>query len=480
MKSFNRLQSIPKIYLLVFTTLVIKLILLPYSQTINADAVSRIFASQKWMENPEWTTSSIWAPFHFYIHGFALMVWNNTIYTPKIITIIFAVCTLIPFYYLTKREFNKSGAFIASILLAICPILFHNSFLALSETPYLFFLTFSLNTLSKGVREKSIPYLLISGLIMSIASGIRYEAWVMTAILSFVLLVSKNWKDIFFFNFTASLFPIYWLLSNYLETGNPLFSIQGTYNWNFEIMGNNENLEFKDYLKRIWFFPFSWVIAIGIPTGFIILKTIFKSYSKKALNSNFILLSLPFFIMLLFYQYNTFKGALLLQHRYIGTLVVLSLPFIAIYFKEFSIKKVKQAFLFSAITISLSFIYNTSHVKPLPRLGEQSSVTIIEKIKTNTNSNSSLIIDFIGWDKSYFIALQSQLDKNDIVIIEGAKHSKIPKNNVLQKLNNYSNGLILLKRNSELQKFINLPKINITTKEIYKDEEVSVIKWNSN
>ncbi|MDG1475868.1 MAG: hypothetical protein P8Q14_01855, partial [Vicingaceae bacterium] len=372
------------------------------------------------------------------------------------------------------------GAFIASTLLATCPILFHNSFLALSETPYLFFLAISLNTLSKGVKGNSTAHLLIAGLLMSIASGIRYEAWVMTAILSFILLLTKNWKHIFFFNFTAALFPIYWLLSNYLETGDPLYSIQGTYHWNFEIMGNNEGLHFEDYLRRAWFFPFSWIIAIGIPTGFLVLKTIFKSYSKKTRNLKLILLSLPFFIMFLFYQYNTFKGSLLLQHRYIGTLVILSLPFIAIYFKELSNKKIKQAWLFGALTIGLSLIYNTAHVKPLPRLGEQSAVSIIKEIKANTDENTSLIIDFIGWDKSYFIALQSQVYRKNILIIEGAKYSKIPESSVQEKLTNYPNGIILFKKESALQKAVKLNEHNITSKNIYEDDEVVVLKWEAN
>jgi 4-amino-4-deoxy-L-arabinose transferase-like glycosyltransferase len=480
MRFIKIFQAIPKICLLVFITLVVKLILLPFSQTINADAVSRIFSSQKWMENPEWVTSSVWAPFHFYIHGFSLMFWNNTIYTPKLVTILFSTATLLPFYFLTKREFNQSGAFIASIFLAICPILFHNSFLALSETPYLFFLALSLNTLSKGVKENSILYLLLAGLIMSIASGIRYEAWVMTAIMSFILLFTKKWKHFLFFNLTAALFPIYWLLSNYLETGDPLFSIQGTYHWNFEIMGNNENLDFESYLKRIWFFPFSWIIAIGIPTGFLVLKTIFISYTKKSRNLHFISLSLPFFIMFLFYQYNTLKGSLLLQHRYIGTLVILSLPFIAVYFKELSRKKIKLVWLFCFLTIGLSFIYNTAHVKPLPRLSEQSSVTIINKINQYKDENSSLIIDFIGWDKSYFIALQSQVDKKNILLIEGAKYSNIPFDMARKKLNNYSNGIILLKKNSKLQKALKLNEYNITSEKMYEDKSVVVLKWIKN
>lgn len=480
MRFIKVFHSIPKIYLLVFITLVVKLILLPFSQTINADAVSRVFSSLKWMENPTWTSSSVWAPFHFYIHGFGLMIWNNLIYTPKIITILFSVFTLLPFYFLTKREFNKSGALIGTIFLAISPILFHNSFLALSETPYLFFLALTLNLLSKGIKENSILLVLMAGLMLTVTSGIRYEAWIVTAILSLVLLLAKQWKYFFVFNFTAALFPVYWLLSNWLETGDPLFSIHRSYHWSSEIMGNNDDLNFKSYLKRIWFFPFSWVIAIGVPTGYLVLKPILKSYSKKGKNLRLILLSLPFIVMFLFYQYNTFKGSLLLQHRYIGTLVILSLPFIAIYFKELTPKKIKQVWLFSLLTISLSFIYNTSHVKPLPRLKEQSSIEIIDVIKKYTNNNSSLIIDFIDWDKSYFIALQSEIKPKDMVIVEGAKNSKIPMKSIDMKISKYFNGVILLKKNSELASVLNLNEYSLITGKIYENEELVLIKWSAN
>ena len=357
-----------KIYWLVIITLLVKLILLPYAQTINGDAVSRIFLSINWMKNPTWIEQSIWGPFHFYITGLSLFIWNDPVYMPKILNIILSVVTLIPFYFFTKREFNKNGAFIASIFLAICPILFHNSFLALSETPYLLFLTLTINLVSKGIRENSNFYILLAGLSITIASGIRYEAWVIIAIFSLLILLLKEWKFFILFNITACLFPFYWLLIHWLNTGDPFYGIQGTYVWVLDIMDNNANLDLKAILRRIWFFPFSWIIAVGIPTGYIILKTIIEGYKKKPKNKLFILLSIPFFIMFLFFEYNTFKGVLLTQHRFTGTLVILSLPFIARYFNDLSPKKIKLVWFFSFLTIGLSFIYNTAHVKPLPRL----------------------------------------------------------------------------------------------------------------
>lgn len=471
-----------KIYLLVIFTLLLKFSLLPFAQTVNADAVSRIYASINWMKNPIWITNSVWAPFHFYINGFGLLIWNNPIITPKIINIFFSSFTLVPFYFFTKREFNKDGAFIATIFLAISPILFHNSFLALSETPYLFFLVLTINLLSKGLRENSNLYILLSGLSITIASGIRYEAWIIIGIFGLTICLLKRWKFFFLFSVTASLFPFYWLFTSWLGTGNPLFGIEGTYHWALEVMGNNDNLDFESYLRRIWYFPFSWVIAIGIPVAFIILKTIYKSFTKKSLNKLYVLYSLPFFIMFLFFQYNAFKGVLLLQHRYVGTLVILSLPFIAAYFNELTPKKIKLAVLFGSLTILLSFVYNTSGVIPLPRLEDQSGVEISQLIKNNTNEKSCLILDFVGWDNTYFIALNSEIPQECMVITEGAKNSEVNYQETNNKIDCFENGIILLKIDSELyhhlmdNHFI-IDNYQLNTVEIFRNEQVILLKW---
>ena len=262
-----------------------------------------------------------------------------------------------------------------------------------------------------------------------------------------------------------------------VNTGDPFYGIQGTYVWVLDIMDNNANLDLKAILRRIWFFPFSWIIAVGIPTGYIILKTIIEGYKKKPKNKLFILLSIPFFIMFLFFEYNTFKGVLLTQHRFTGTLVILSLPFIARYFNDLSPKKIKLVWFFSFLTIGLSFIYNTAHVKPLPRLKDQSAVKISEIIKENTGNESCIILDFVGWDNTYFIALQSRLPQEKIVICEGATNSILPLQEIDKKITHYNNGILLLKKGSELTSNLNLDSYPLKTKEIYNKGEIILLRW---
>ncbi len=476
------INSHSKIYLLVIIILAIKLILLPYSQTESADAVSRIFESINWMKNPIWIKKSVWAPFHFYINGVALFVWDNRVITPKIVNILFSSFTLIPFYFLTKREFNKNGAIIAAIFLAVSPILFRNSFLALSETPYLFFLTLTINLLSKAIRENSFIYIFLSGISITIAAGIRYEAWIIIGVLSLIIILIRRWKMFLLFNLAALLFPLYWLLSNFIETGNPLYSIQGTYNYALDVMDGNANMDLESYLRRIWYFPFSWIIAIGIPSGFIILKIFFKSYSKKYFNKSYFLYSIPFWIMFTFFQYNTFNGVLLTQHRYTGTLVILSLPFIALYFNNLTSKKLKLAVVYGLLTISLSFVYNSNGIIPLPRLEDQSNVRISEIINKNILPTSCLIIDFIGWDNTYYLALRTNLPNEQIVITEGAKHSKIPLEIIRKKFIKHNEGIILLNKNSKLFKELSPNNFNIENHQInfsklYQKGDVILFSW---
>ncbi len=462
-----------KLYLFVGILFVIKLILLPFAQTTHPDAVSRISTSVAWAENPIWITKSIWAPFHFYINGIGLLIWDNLIYTPKIINILFSCFTLLPFYYFTKREFNAKGAFIATVFLGISPILFRYSFMALSETPYLFFLVLALNLLSKGVRQNSIFLIIIAALAVNIAGGIRYEAWIVTFCISLVLILEKHWKYFLVFSLIASLFPIYWLWISFVETGDYLFGFHGTYEWSIETMNNNSNLTIENYLRRVWYFPFSWVIAVGIPTGYLILKSIINSIRNKSINPKIFHFSIPFVFTLIVFEFFAFRGTLLLQHHYIGTLVVLSLPFLAIYFD--TEKYCKHAIICGILTIALSYIYNTDGISPLPRLEEQYPMDIVEIIKPN--DDKSLILDFIGWEETFFVALRGGYKTNNMVVTVDIKNGAIYSTDINDKFNNYNSGFALLKLNSEIYNYV-FPKLKqYTLEETFKKDDVILYKW---
>ncbi|MCX6291026.1 MAG: glycosyltransferase family 39 protein, partial [Bacteroidetes bacterium] len=344
-----------KIFWIALLLLFTKLILLPFAQNTDPDAVLRVLGSGEWKNHPAWITSGAWAPFHFYLNGIFLMLWNHPIYMPVVLNMLLSSLTLFPFYYFTRREFDKRGAFIATIFLAICPVLFRNSLLPLSETPYLLFMVLTMNLISKGTREEKKYHFLLAGLSITIASGFRYEAWFMIVLLGIVILLLKKWKGFFLFGSVAVLFPVLWMFQSHWATGNSLNSFQ----WAFHAMNNKEVLGMESYLRRTWFFPFSWMIALGPPAAFVTAREMIRCYRRENRSSHLAIWTLPFWAVLLFFFYNDMRGSLLLQHRFSGTLIIFSLPFFALYFKDYSSKKTRNAWAFGILTVGLSFAWNT-------------------------------------------------------------------------------------------------------------------------
>lgn len=440
----------------------------------------------EWMDDPEWIHTSIWGPFHFYFTALSLWIWNDPVYSPAILHILFSCLTLVPFYHFTRREFSEKGAMIASILLAFSPLLFRNSFMALSETPYLFLLACCLNAISLGIKNDSNRLFLLAGSFITLASGFRYEAWLLMPVLALVIWMKNNFKHALLFGMAALIFPMIWMIQNYLEKGNAFYSLQGNYDWTLQIMNNNEGLDLGSYVRRLWFFPFSWMICLGPLAAFLILISIRKTYLKNSEYRSIRFWAIPFFILFIFFEYNCFKGVLLLQHRFTGTLVLASLPFIALFFDKPDKRKTQIAWASVLLMLGLSFLYNMKGVTPFSRLSDQSYATIIKKITPHIKEGSSLIVDFTDWESTYFVALESRLHPKDIVLFYPTETNGIPKEVISKSLKEHNEGVVLFKKNSELSNAlllqgellsINCDGHRLVAENIFENGEVLIVKW---
>lgn len=464
------------IYLLVSGVLLLKLMLLPFSQTTDADAVSRIFLSIQWLDNPTWIETDVWGPLHYYLNGVGLYLWDDRVIMPKLINVFFSCLTLFPFYFFTRREFNKEGAFFATLLLAFCPILFRTSFMALSNTPFILLLALSLNELSKARQHNSINRYILSGLCITLAAGFRYEAWLIMAIFAGMLFSYKLPKQSLIYSCFALVFPVIWMASNFIETGDALYSINGNYTWTHKIMGVNDNLHWKEYIKRIVFFPYSWILMIGPFAAYLILKhgvSVIKNKEKKLL-----FWGIPSLIIIIFMVVNSFKGNLLNQHRFTGTIILLSLPFFALFFHEYTPRKRNLTLLFLAITIGFSFfeIGLNKGGQPFPRVKEGFCYQINSLLEEQEEGNEYLIVDFLSWESTYNIALNSRYHPSKIYIQEGAKNSRINKKNLWNKINESEKGLVVYRVNSALHQFINSELERLESKKISSLNDITIVQ----
>jgi len=426
--------------------IVARIFVFPFAQTIDADAVSRTFLSMDWLEHPKWIGEGVWLPIHYYLNGFALMIWNDQVFSPAVLNTLLSIASIPPIYHLSKREFSINGALFVAAIFAFSPILFRNQFMALSETSYLFFVVHALNLLSKGMKDERIVLFALSGLLLTVAAGIRYEAWLIMAVIG-LFLVFRSFKNAFIYGSFALLFPISWLVSNYLLSGNAFTSLSGNHRWTLEIMDNNANVDLETSLRRIWFFPFSLLIAIGPPAAYFALKGSFREIRANGWNFKK-LLGILFILMLLFFIYNSFQGTLLLQHRFIGSLVILTLPFAALGFQQLSFQRVV---LHLFVVIGLSFVYNMDNISPLPRLNDQEKAKLYQEIPSNSDY---LVIDVLGWDYAYYYALMSRMDRKKIILVEGAMNSPDRSAEIQAVLNSGANVTLMIRKESPIDSLL--------------------------
>jgi len=406
------------VWIVCIVGLLIRLLLYPFAQVNDADATSRILITTAWIHNPEFITSGIWLPLHFYLMALPIWLFQNTVFIPTLLHILLAVFTAVPIYKLTERLFNKQGAILAAWIYILAPVVMRDSFQALAGVPFAFFVAWSFYYLHKTVFDKpdSLKSAFLSGLFLTIAAGFRYEAWILIAIFCLIIFINFRWKNLFVFFSVAMIFPAFWMIGSYINHGDILHGTRG-FDW-AGIIGLNENLTLANIRNRFLFFPFSWIVQQSIIPALLILAGIVYATITKQIYQKKYQFLIPFVLFMLIFCYKAAMGTLLTQHRFSILTIVLSIPFVGIFF-EMPIKNTwKKIVLYGTIPLVFAMGWATKSTFPIPRISNQNAVKITQKLTTDTENNA-LILDFFGWDNTFFVALHSGISHERIFIADG-------------------------------------------------------------
>ncbi len=396
-----------------------------------------------WLQHPRWIIHSVWGPFHFYLTGAVLAIWNNPIYAPVILNIVLSILMLFPFYFFVKREFNPDGAFAAVCLLAVSPVIFRNSMMNMSETPYLFLLVLTLNFISRGMRRNAVSDFILAGIFASLGSAIRYEFWLFIAIFAFFAYLKSGIRFAIMFLSTGLIYPVMALASDFLLDNHAIKGFFASYPWSLHIQLATG---FQDYLRRIWFYPLCLLVSLG-PFAFIAVKELVWQM-KGTFPASWC--AQIFFIFLLITIGNAFFGTILLHERFVSTIALLAIPFISGWFKDISKVRIRLAAVFIISTVALSYVYNLSNITPLPRLSDQTGEKVSEIVNRSLGPGGGLVVDFWDWENTYYVALETKLGLNDLFVQEGDALDTLRENAIDSIIVRHKHGVILLVRNSKL------------------------------
>lgn len=475
LNNFFKDQDRKNVLTIFLGVLAVRLIILPWSQTVHADAVSRVFLALDWLAHPHYIANGYWGPLHHYLTALALWILPDWVIAPKVLNILFASLSVFPLYWFTKNVFgNRQGAVSVSLIYGFSPIVMHTSFQALADVSYAFFVLCSMCFLSEGLKQNGkIIYAIFGGLAITLAAATRYESWVIIAAFTLVGVLNKQWKFTAVFWSIAMLFPVSWMVGNHIEYGDFLYSITQNDIGNIEKQGVNDNVDDILRMRRVVFFPFSFMVNVSPVAVILILIAIISSIWRKSISKTQLIWLVPFLILATIFLQKVYVGTLMMQHRFIITWIILLLPFLALTFNNEVLTKLKSALLFLAVVslVPMSFYWgwidykktvgkgvlgealnrmnaeNSHEFEAIPLLYDSSADSLVAAIRANSKPDDGLILDFIGWDRTYYTSLRA--NKRGI-IVDGSKNGKVDHENLNQYLTNHSSGLIVLSRLGKL------------------------------
>lgn len=450
---------------------------MPWSQMVHADAVTRVFLALQWLEDPHYITDGYWGPLHHYLNALFLSIFPGRDVGPKMLNIILASLTVIPLYKFTQNLFeNKKGAVFVALIYAFSPIVFRNSFQALAGVSYAFFIVLSMYLISEGLKKNAkLVYAILAGLSITCAAATRYEAWVVIAAFTLLLLVLRQWKFMMVFWLFAMIFPATWMIGNQLKFGDFLYSVNQNDVWNIQLEGINDKVDAVEKIKRVLFFPMSFMFNISPITIGLLLWALFIAFKRRAMSTLQLVWLIPFGVMFAIFMQKAWAGTLMLQHRFIITWIILGLPFVALIFKDERAQKLKTRLMIIAVatTIPLSFCWwlfpyeialrwtnlgkaidqmavgTFNEFEAIPLLKDKPTEALLDTINAHSQEGEGLVLDFFGWDRTYYTTLHAP---NHTFITEGAKHADNKYSDLDEYLSKHPKGLIVFNRVGRLYK----------------------------
>ena len=418
---------------------------MPFSQTCDADAVSRTFMAIKWLKDPHVITSGVWAPLHQYLNAFALIAVPDQVWGPKILHVLFGAALVIPVFKLSRRHLDDLPSSLIALFVSLSPIIFRNSFHTLSGIPFLFFVAYSMYwTVRASNKEGSWKEALYAGLMITIASGLRYEGWVLMTILVLLLFTKMKWLNAIVFGATAGIFPFFWMLGNYSAHGDLLYFLEGSKLWNFGAESHNASITDVKFMLRKLFFSYSFLLNVTPWIFLVVVIGLVKTWKRIKFQNELWIFCLPFCIMLAVFTHKAIDGTLFTQHRFMSLLVVLFVPIVILALRSFSRNWIMgtapilimgawlMSFVWGSWKIENWFGQNTfgyalgnarvwtsMQLEAVPTIPSDEPDKILAIFENDLGEDETLIMDFIGWRDTYYIALRSRIPRTDFYIVPG-------------------------------------------------------------
>lgn len=465
-KSFKH-STVVNVLLVSILAVFIRLSYLPYGTLTSGDRAYRVWGAWRWLDDPKLITHGVWGPLHYYLIALSMTIVRDPVWPPVLMQIAFEAFTPMFLYLFVKAEFRSTrAAILVALSYALYPLAILNTLGLLTQPLFSFFIVLGLLFLSLSRRENgSWKHAVSAGLAVTLAGMLRYEGWMLIPFLA-ILLWNKP-RLMVIFVACAMLHPIFWMIGNGIEYGDPLYSMNWASNWELHFMGRaNLSLSYKlNLVPRFLFNLFRWMTP---PIAAASLVGMGFSIAKR---DRTVVWLTPFFGLLCLYVLAIVRGSLVPKFEYTASLAIFLLPYSAITFIKFGIdrfsatRSVLAAFALGVSVFAFSYPPFFHHflklsVNPLPKFRDQKKVVefIIPALSDNLrNPEDGFISDFYGFATTPYVALMTRLHPDRIFRASGAPYGVKPQNHLIELLDfvkRYPKGVLLLHNGSRFSEYL--------------------------
>jgi 4-amino-4-deoxy-L-arabinose transferase-like glycosyltransferase len=170
-----------------------------FSTNTGGDALARAALTARWLQHPNFQlVFGVYPPGHFWLIGALSLLVPDVTLASRLLSLLLGIGSLFFVWKLAQVLYGEAAGMLSLAVFALYSLHIGYSTTSSSEVPYVFFVLLSLFFFFSYFHDASRPpwYLVISGLALSVAASIRYEAWVVFGALLLIFPLLWVWGPV--------------------------------------------------------------------------------------------------------------------------------------------------------------------------------------------------------------------------------------------------------------------------------------------
>lgn len=203
----------------------------------GGDALARAAGTAAWVHHPTWKFFfETYLPVHFWMMGGLTFLLRDPTVAGRLLSLALGIISLWLLWVLARAIYDDEAANLSLFVFSLYSLHIAYSTTSSSEVPYLSFVLAGLACFFIYLRSDRLWLLALGGIALSVAAGIRYEAWVVIFGLGLVLLhsvwqksreqgITKQLYPLATFGVTAGAWPAFWMAYVWAKMGHPFYFV---------------------------------------------------------------------------------------------------------------------------------------------------------------------------------------------------------------------------------------------------------------